>query len=234
MPRKARGPKRTRSASVRARRYTRARPRKTFGNKKMLVLGRGFPKKMMVTHRYCDQITLTSTAGVMATYQWKCNGMYDPNATGGGHQPLLFDQLTPLYNHYQVVGSKMKIRIVPHTSNTVTSNFACFVNDDTAFENTGIDGTAEQVGATATLIGTVAGGNRPITKTLFWSSKKYFGTKELENSRLQGTSSTDPTELSFYSLCLQAFDQTNSCQLQIFVEIDYTAIWTELKDVDQS
>jgi len=237
MPRLSRASARSRRAAsgrARSRRYARARPRKTFGNKNMLVLGRGFPQKMMVTHRYCDQLTLTSTSGVMATYQWSCNGMYDPNRTGGGHQPILFDQLTPLYNHYQVVGSKIKFKILPHTSNTVTSNVVCFVNDDTVFENASIDGNAEQTGARAFQIGTPAGGNKAITRSLFWSSKRKFGTAALENSRLQGTSTTDPTEQSYYSICLQSFDQTNSCQLQIFVEIDYVAIWTELKDVDQS
>lgn len=237
MPRLSRPSARSRRAAsgrVRSRRYARARPRKTFGNRGMLVLGRGFPQKMMVTHRYVDQITLTSTSGVMATYQWSCNGMYDPNSTGGGHQPFLFDQLTPLYNHYQVVGSKFKVKILPHTQNSVTSNFTCFVNDDNVFENSTIDGNAEQTGAKVTTLGTVAGGNRPVSRSLFWSSKRKFGTSALQNSKLQGSSSSNPTEQSFYSLCLQAFDQSNTVQLQCLIEIDYVAIWSEIKDVDQS
>jgi len=234
MPRKARGPSRAASGRARSRRYKRRKAGRAYANKSMVNIGRGFPQKLMVTHRYCDQITLTSTSGVMATYQWSCNGMYDPNATGGGHQPMLFDQLTTLYNHYQVVGSKFRVKILPHTSNTVTSNFVCFINDDTVFETSSIDGNAEQTGAKATQIGIPSGGNKPLARSLFWSSKRKFGTSALQNDNLQGTVSTNPSEQSFYSLCLQAFDQSNSVQLQVFVEIDYCAIWSELKDVDQS
>jgi len=234
MPRTKRPTLRRKSRAKRNMRFRRRPAKRAVINRSLVVLGNGFPQKLVCTHRYRDQITLTSTSGVMATYQFSCNGLYDPNITGGGHQPLYFDQLTPLYNHYQVVGAKMKLRILPHTSNTVTSNFACFVNDDTVFENTNIDGTAEQNGAKCTPFGIPSGGNKPLTRTLYWSSKRKFGTAHLQNSRLQGSSSSNPTEQSFFSLCLQAFDQTNSVQAQILIEIDYIAVWSEIKDVDQS
>lgn len=42
-------------------------------------------------------------------YQFSLNSVFDPNATGVGHQPYGMDQLTALYNRYRVVSCRYVI-----------------------------------------------------------------------------------------------------------------------------
>lgn len=53
---------------------------------------------------YAETFTFTSGAGgICGTEQaMSINNLYDPNLTGGGHQPYCFDQLAALYGRYIV------------------------------------------------------------------------------------------------------------------------------------
>ena len=53
-----------------------------------------FPDTLQTTLRYQETLSLSSTSGSLFGYIYNLNGLYDPNHTGVGHQPLYFDQLT--------------------------------------------------------------------------------------------------------------------------------------------
>lgn len=53
--------------------------------------------------RYADANVLGVSSGALTTHVFSLNGLYDPNITGTGHQPMGFDQIMPFYNHYHVV-----------------------------------------------------------------------------------------------------------------------------------
>jgi len=104
----------------------------TPGNKAMVNLGYGFPKAIKITHKYVDTIALTCTSGVPQKLTYYANGMYAiKSSPGGGHQPLFFDQLTALYNHYTVIGSKITFKWVNASTSTPPMVYSLFVNDDT-------------------------------------------------------------------------------------------------------
>ena len=66
-----------------------------------------------------------------------------------------------------------------------------------------------------------------------WSAKKFFGGSVLANTNLQGTVSTNPAEQSYYDVGLQS-TRGNTVAVAIRVNIEYTAVWRELKEVAQS
>jgi len=72
-------------------------------------LGLGFPKIVKMTHRYSETIRMVSSAGVPQFQRFRANGMYDPNQTAGGHQPLFYDQMSVLYNHWKVIGARLPL-----------------------------------------------------------------------------------------------------------------------------
>ncbi len=74
------------------------------------------PDKLFTTMQYSDNVTLTSTGGVVAAYQFQ-SSCFDPNLTGVGHQPLGFDQWASFYTKYRVHGIGYKITFI----NTNTS-----------------------------------------------------------------------------------------------------------------
>lgn len=71
------------------------------------------PRKKTVQLKYVsDQKTVACTVGgaVGVTHQYALNGLFDPEITGGGHQPMGFDQMMAWYNNYRVWKVEFKIR----------------------------------------------------------------------------------------------------------------------------
>lgn len=75
------------------------------------------PLRKFVKMRYVERIDLSAAAGVVGAYQWQTS-IYDPNKTGGGHQPYMRDQWATFYSFYRVWGMRYTIRVVQ----TATSN----------------------------------------------------------------------------------------------------------------
>jgi len=189
----------------------------------------GFPKKMTVTHRYVENLTISAVAGAgQQNYLFKCNGMYDPNETGTGHQPIYFDQLTTLYDHYCVIGSKITVRFTQAGLNNPATHLMLRVDDDTNVP-TNTQETMEQNGAKFKLL--PAGSPYTVTLTNKWSAKKYFGGAVLANNELQGSATSDPTEKSYFQIAVRPMDGASAIDVHMQVTIEYIAVWKELKNI---
>lgn len=68
---------------------------------------------------------------------------------------------------------------------------------------------------------------------LKWSARKYFGGSVMANVNLQGTSAANPTENSGFTLCAQTVDGTTD-SIGYSIDIEYLAVWTEIKDIASS
>ena len=70
-------------------------------------------RELFTTLRYVESIVLGNevVSGLSkAPYIFTLNGLYDPNITGTGHQPRGYDQITPFYKAYTVLGVSIRIR----------------------------------------------------------------------------------------------------------------------------
>lgn len=206
----------------------RAKRAKVTRNRTNVPLGLGFPKKMTMTHKYTQTVLMTSTTGVMQNLNWSCNGLFNPFITGTGHQPMYFDQMGALYNHYTVIGSSCKFKLVPSSGSQLAMVVGAYVNDDTTSQ-LAINTIGEQSTGTRILIGADSDKNYTIRKK--WSAKKWFGGSVLANNDLEGTTVGNPNEQSYYSFFLQAADATDTVSIWVDVEISYIAVWAELKDI---
>lgn len=60
--------------------------------------------------RYVDAADFSAVDdGVVAWLVYRVNGVYDPYAGTGGHQPYGLDQLAPFYSRYTCYGSKLRV-----------------------------------------------------------------------------------------------------------------------------
>lgn len=59
--------------------------------------------------KYTDEFDLTLTSGSLNNYAFNSNGLYDPDQTGTGHQPLGYDQLSAMYSRYRVFKVSWKV-----------------------------------------------------------------------------------------------------------------------------
>jgi len=209
------------------------RPIKPWVNKNQVQLGKGFPKQIVVTHKYSDIITLVSTAGTYARYTLSANNVYDPDYTSAGHAPLFKSQMATLYDHFTVIASKATFKFMPaNNSNTVPITCLVMLNDDVTLLSTNPIVNAEQTGATIKFLQMDAGNSLTIKKG--FSAKKTYGPGVMANNKLAGTGTTSPSEQTFYDILIQSTDQAATQSVIIYYEIEYLTIWHELKDITPS
>lgn len=223
----------TKAKSVRRtyrKKYAR-RAKKAVINNTMVTLGKGFPKRMCFTHKYVE-VVVRNPVTTMNNYLYSCNGMYDPNITGTGHQPMYFDQLTALYNHYTVIGSKISFKIIPTTAASSAIFYCVSINDDSTVTPTSIQDMQEASSGKGTII--PAGSNNVSYASLTWSAKKNWGKSLLSNTLFRGNSSANPSEQQYFVLSVGSLDGVTSTPIYFEVVIEYIAVWQELKDIASS
>jgi len=200
--------------------------------KSIVDFGTSFPMKAKMSQVYTDTIVMTSTSGVQTNYQFCLNALFDPNITAAGHQPIYFDQMMAIYNHYTVIAAKMTVKFIPYESNTVPVSVVLWQNDDTTTTPSVISSIQEQPAASFTIIGSA--GDASKTMVLKYSPKKVFGGSILGNPYLQGSSTTTPSELSVGQVTLVGADNLTTVSVIAQVVIQYITIYTELKDIQGS
>lgn len=193
------------------------------------VYGTGFPSQLIVKHRYVEpNITLTSTTGGYVSYVVSCNGMFDPNITGTGKQPSYFDTMSSIYNHYNVISSKVTFRGVADASQVLEA--AAYIEDGASPVST-FTNLLEQPSCTKSQF--IMGFTNVGKFSLGWNAKKAFGPDADSNTQLQGSSSANPTEQQYYVIGINGVALTTA-NLRWTVDVEYTAVWRELKDIATS
>ncbi len=195
-----------------------------------------------VSFKYVDRISVDAGgSGAVALYQFSANGMYDPDITGTGHQPLGFDQwmgtssTTGFYNHYCVERSKIKITAFSQAAdNTGQAIVLLGLSDDTTV---GIDfNTAlENPSYKKLTLGSVGSGHDVQSISHGMNTARYFGlTKESIYAKddLKGIYTANPPEQVYYSILVSSDNPTvNPAAVSILVEIEYHAHLTERREL---
>ncbi len=73
-------------------------------------------KKFKTRLHYVDTVSIDAGAAAITSHVFRANGIFDPDFTGTGHQPLLRDEFAALYAEYRVTWAKIKV--TPLTSGT--------------------------------------------------------------------------------------------------------------------
>jgi len=188
-----------------------------------------FPPQYRCTLRY-HEIT-TVVPGAVTYYQVKCNSLYDPNSTGTGHQPQGFDQLMGLYDHYTVLKSKITFRLRSPVTTSALVYQGLYIDDDTSATLASFSTACERPHAQ------FSGGNvaveqlPPLSRS--WDAVATFGPGTQADPNLQGTATSDPAELSYYTyVYTEVGVQSITMYLEFFVE--YDAIFDELTSLATS
>lgn len=205
------------------------------------VLGRfdsGRPDVVVSTLRYCEGVSMAGGVnGNISTYVFRANSIYDPNLTGGGHQPMGRDLLSGLYNHYTVLSSTCKVTVLPadNTNAAVPVIFGVMLNEDSTTGNTYAQNIIEQgrhvvyklLSPNALLNGRSEGVSLgPLT----FDCAKYFGCPNpLDEKNTVGAAvGTNPTEdASFICFLQPVTGNTQVGTFVFFVELEYTVAFSE-------
>jgi hypothetical protein len=192
-----------------------------------------FPVSKRVTAQryYSYGHELTSTAGAVSTaIIFSANGIYDPDITGTGHQPMGFDQMMLFYEQACVMRSRIRASFVAENSTVgalrccimVSPDTTTLANPQTIIENGQV--------VTELLAANYSGGRSNVNLALELDIAKYFGRSGgdiVNDSDLQTNAAANPVEqVYFFVLCWNA---TNSSSLTAGVDVmlEYDVVYNE-------
>lgn len=207
-----------------------------------------FPKSKIVKMRYVSEkhYNAGSSFATSSTNVFSANGCFDPDVTGVGHQPLGFDQWMAVYDHYQVIGSKITVQWMPDTtSNQVPAYVGIVLSDSTTAPSAAYSSLehwleSRQLGMNGRALmncGIVSGTslqgfhNPGINK--YFSSKKFFRRPANESS-LRGDPSSNPSDGAFFIVTAATSGGADPGTINLLVTIDYIVRLTEPKELAQS
>jgi len=194
---------------------------------RIVYIGRNaFPPILRNTMTYCEEIGVVLDANGINEFLFSCNGLFSPSITTPGHQPLYYDQLMAIYNHYTVQSSK--ITITPVFSDIAhPCVYVLYQDDDSTTGTTTNTNLARERQGSKTL---VAQPNdfQPQSLTAYWSIMKTFGNNGLGDSSLQGTVSASPSERSVWVCHLDAGVAGGTGIIHYLIKIEYNTVWDEL------
>lgn len=223
--------KRSRKRSSRKRRYRRRRRPK---------LQVGFPIKHTCKLRYTEVISLNASAGANSTYSFRCNNIYDPDATGTGHQPRHYDILQEVYDYYCVRGMKITAKVVgfDETSTNRSQVMGIRISPDLNLEAPNTDIAAlHEAGRTLNTRWTMVNHQDPTTTralTHTWSLRRNkANTNTTTDDVLTGTTAGAGPSRQDYATIFVGHAITDPGQdparLQIMVSIDYVVQFRGVK-----
>jgi len=185
-----------------------------------------FPKQLFNTVKYVEIVPVSIVVG-FGKYVFSTNGLFDPNITGTGHQPLYFDQLIAIYDHYTVLRSRAKV-----TSYYSSTSYlhALYVDDDTS-GYTSTNGAMETPDGKGALFSPSVEGSKSLS--ISWDASKAFGPNPQAQDSLQGTSSSNPAEQQYFTLVTYDMASTTGSAYALF-EIEYDVVWDELSTIPSS
>lgn len=212
---------------------------------RLLSLGPTFPPAIIGKHKYVQAVDLSATYNLHATIQdtastfFSANGMYDVDREGAGHQPLFFDEMASIYEDFIVLGSRIKVKFI----NTSLEPLYINLNRNTTTQPTS-DTTQlmeEQMVNNKMTVLPASNTARPFkVLTSAYSPSKQFGISKkqvrVDNDLRVGltTGENVPQNEIYYNISIQqigsALGGSVNPVVKAFVEIEYIALWSSLKD----
>lgn len=196
------------------------------------------PNRVYKKLRYVDTVILTpGVADTPVYHTFSCNGLYDPNITGIGHQPMGFDVLMPLYDHY--VGTKAELTLTI-TSNDATTTGQSIVGvtikDSPTVSYSGNSHAQEQQRTIIRHLDVMGSGKETQVIKMKVNPNTFLSRKSpLSDPELKGTVSANPTEQCYFIVWVSGVN-TGQIPSSVILEaqIDYTACFLEPKLLAQS
>lgn len=188
----------------------------------------GFPSSMTTKLRYADVVALTYTSTV-TKYAFGANNVFDPDFTGVGHQPYFYDQITPLFNRYVVLGSKITVTFLP-VSSTVTPpsgpGVVGIIGDNNASVSSVANTLMEGQNSKSTFITPWSGTDSKAMITATYSPELSLGISS-DDDTVAALVSAGPAKTWFFNLFCQDYNSTTASVIYAKVNIEYTVRFTE-------
>lgn len=186
--------------------------------------------------KYVDFVDLTPGSASVGYHTFVANGLYDPDYTGTGHQPMGFDEIMAFFDHYTVTDATVTVDVVPKTISNVEPALLGIALTDS---HTALAGKTlpEVLESRVTQSYIHAGAYNPTDvhriKAKF-SAKEFFGVKDVNGMyQYRGSSSTNPSEQAHFQIFASSHAATPG-PITLLVTVEFNAKFTEPRMIGQS
>jgi len=192
-----------------------------------------FPLRKWVRMYYYETLGLiTGALGVAGSFTYSANGAYDPDVTGIGHQPIGFDQMMAVYEHFFIT----KCRMVVTFNNT--KGTPCSVGIYATPDGVNIS-SPEQLVENGLVVMTTLNpmGEFGCIKTLNYSIDvaKINGRRSvLGENDYRGSAAANPVEQTYFNVCVWSPFAAVNAEAQYTMELVYDVWFTEPRKLTTS
>lgn len=197
------------------------------------LLGHKYEIKQMLY--YDSRFEMTGAGGILQVHYFRANDVFDPDATGVGHQPVGFDQAMTFWEQFAVFSSKISVTF--RSNNADGLRVGVFLNPDQT--NPTIQEIMENgYVASDVVVGTSSVGLgyhtfKRIDMTC--SNVKYFQMRSKEeyfaNPNFIGTVASTPSELVYFGVFAFNNLTTTTTDVLFDVELSYDVRFQEPRKV---
>lgn len=185
----------------------------------------GFPNSIITKLRYCTFLDLTAASGTVSGNLFAANGIFDPDITGVGHQPLYRDNYASLYDQYAVIGSKITVEFT--SASATLGQYVGITGDDDSTTSNNLETLMEQNNTTCCMVG--AAGSPTVTLVATFDPLSAFGVDVKDDGASQTAVGSNPTELWCWKVWALPADAATVVPCYIRVQIEYTVKFAELQ-----
>lgn len=199
--------------------------------------GTPFPTRCRAVLKYTSYVNLDPLTATVAVQYLRCNGLFDPDATGVGGQPRGFDQYALLYDQYTVNSAKIKAWAVipPGTGATAASQIMGISIVDANTTTPAIDNCADRPFTNYKIVNAYSA-QKDQTVTSSWSRLKRFP-KDQTYQSLSAQIAANPDEQEFFQIWAYPALSPLTTDFQSFTiqyEVLYDCEFYELKQIPPS
>jgi hypothetical protein len=200
-----------------------------------------FQQSKRVTLRYVETaLSCTGTTGAVGGYVFSANGLFDPNITGTGHQPMGFDQMMLLFEQATVLSSKASFTVYNGSAANISMGVALYLSPDTTILSN-FGRTVEAGNCNYRLLAPInTPGNFVQDLNMSCDVRRYFGrTRQkrglLNDDDLFTTSAANPVEQVYFILSAEdIISGANTVVADFTVNIEYDVVFWEPRKLTQS
>lgn len=172
----------------------------------------------------------TSAATV---YVFSANGLYDPDISGTGIQPMGFDQMMVFYEHYTVFEATCEVTFRNFTTNISPIVFLAARGDTTNVPDAQTVMTTGNTVSTQLMPASVDGSLKKLKMHL--RIGPFLGFDDLMDSNVaRGDVASNPSEGAFFHVGAFQNETLTAGTVQFQVRISYRAVFTEPRIVTPS
>lgn len=193
-----------------------------------------FADNYRVRLKYCDRVQLTTTGSVNTAvgYTFRLGSLYDPDYSGAGHQPYMYDQLTGIYNKYIVEKVEYRVRFRQVAASPITSLW-CGMSllTDTNSAASAVGDTINEIRERSTALASPLAAVNNAANFKTWKGsvvlRKLFGISEAQyygdQEDFAALYNANPSRQCFLELFLIDPDSGSSTTVEADVEMIYYA-----------